>query len=203
MFNEKILIILLLTLHSALAFKSANFRNLKQKVCKGFYDTKQKYQTKCDLVECSDERFTIKCSQDICSNNKTECNQLNILIRKQAAFNSKMTDQYLEKERKKFEICRNIIYKFDTNDFCVNGLNCEKKIVSPTALGYNYVRRKIVCKCPNEKRFKCGKYCTKDSISCDYFTSNIKLFDTNINKCNNNYDGNYNILSLFRSYFSN
>ena len=196
MFSKKILIICLLNLHLALALKSANFCNLKQKVCKGYYDTKQKYQTKCDLVECSDERFTFKCSKDICSNNKTECNQFNILIRKQ-------TDQYLE-ERKKFEICKNNIYKFDTNDFCVNGLNCEKKIVSPTALGYNYVRRKIVCKCPNEKGFKCGKYCAKDSISCDYFISNIKLFNTNINKCNNNnYGDNNNIFSFFRSYFSN
>jgi len=202
MFSKIILIILLLTLHSALALKSVNFCNLKHRVCKGFYDSKQKYQTKCDLVECSDERFTIKCNKDICSNNKTECNQLNILIREQAAFNSKLTGQYLE-ERKKFEICKNNIYKFDQNDFCVNGLNCEKKIVSPTALGYNYVRRKIVCKCPNEKRFKCGKYCTKDSISCDYFTSNIKLFDTNIKKCNNNYYDNNSIFSFFRSYFSN
>jgi hypothetical protein len=73
MLNRKILIILLLKLHLALALNSANFCTIKQKVCKGYYDTKQNYHTKCGLVECSDERFSFKCSNDICTNNKTEC----------------------------------------------------------------------------------------------------------------------------------
>ena len=96
MFNKKILIILLIKLHLALALKSANFCNLKQKVCKGYYDTKQKYQTKCDLIECSDERFSFKCSNDICTKNKTECikyKKLNIkfhtnLLRKSIKYSS-------------------------------------------------------------------------------------------------------------------
>ena len=83
------------------------------------------------------------------------------------------------------QVCNYKIYKFDQNDFCVNGQNCVEKFVSPTALGYNYVKRKIVCKCPNEKEFKCGKYCTKDSIACDLFKLNKTLF-VNINKCGNN-----------------
>jgi hypothetical protein len=208
MFNKKILIILLIKLHLALALKSANFCILKQKVCKGYYDTKQNYQTKCDLVECSDERF--KCSKDICSNNKTECNKyrkLNsnmfILIGKQAALNPKKTDQYFEERKslqifnKNLQVCKNKIYKFEKNDFCVNGVNCVEKIISSIGLGYNYVNKRIYCKCPNEKSFKCAKYCTKDSSACDYskLNNNNKTFISNINSCNN---GN---VSFLRSFF--
>ena len=211
MFNKKILIICLLKLHLALALKSANFCTLKQKVCKGYYDTKQKYQTKCDLIECSDETFSLKCSKDICSNNKTECNRykklnsnMYILIGKQAALNPKMTDQYLEERKslqifnKNIQVCNYKIYKFDQNDFCVNGVNCVEKIISSFGLGYNYVNKKIDCKCPNEKSFKCAKFCTKDSIACDYSKSNNnnKTFIANVKNCDN---GNNSFLKYFFS----
>ena len=69
-----------------------------------------------------------------------------------------------------------------------------EKLVSPTGLGYNYVNRKIDCKCPNELNFKCTKYyCTKDSIACDYYKKNKALF-AKINNCNN---GNASFLKSF------
>ena len=212
MLNKQILIILLLSLHLTLSLKSANFCKLEQKVCKGYYDTKQKYQTKCNSVECS-ERFKIKCSLNICSNNKTECNEykqmnsyVHILHKKHSEL--KMTDKYL-REKSSFETfnkhikkCENKIYNFDQKDFCLNGKNCVEKLVSPTGLGYNYVNRKIDCKCPNELNFKCTKYyCTKDSIACDYYRENVKnkaLF-AKINNCNN---GNVsNLRSFFKIFF--
>jgi hypothetical protein len=168
------------------------------------------YQTKCDLIECSDERFSFKCSKDICSNNKTECykyrklnSNLYILIGKHAALNPKMTDQYLEERKspqifnKNIQVCKNKIYNLDKNDFCVNGVNCVEKIISSIGLGYNYVNKKIDCKCPNEKNFKCGKYCTKDSIACDYSKSNNnnKTFIANVKSCDND---NF---SFLKSYF--
>jgi hypothetical protein len=204
MLNKKILIIILLTLHSAIALRSANFCHLKQKVCKGYYDKKQKYQTKCDLVECSDsdDKLTIKCGLDhICSSNKTECNkykQLNSYFT-----NSKFIKKY-SKIKMNFDAfnnnlrgCQKKIYKFDKNDFCLLGIICVKKQVSPTGLGYNYVKKKTDCKCPNVKGFKCGKYCTKDSNACDYLklNKNNKTFIENIKTCD---DGN---VSFLRSFF--
>jgi hypothetical protein len=191
MFNKKILIILLIKLHLALALRSANFCILKQKVCKGSYDTKQNYQTKCDLVECSDEIFSFECSNDICSNNKTECNkykQLNSYFS-----NSKFREKYFQKKmnfdtfNKNLKECDKKTYKLNTNDFCLLGLVCVKKQVAPTSLGYNYVNKRIYCKCPNEKSFKCAKYCTNDSIACDHLKSNFSnnTFIANINSCNN------------------
>ena len=207
MFNKKILIICLLKLHLALALKSANFCTLKQKVCKGYYDTKQKYQTKCDLIECSDETFSLKCSKDICSNNKTECHkykQLNSYFT-----NSKFSKKYFQTKmnfdtfNKNIKECNKKIYKLNTNDFCLLGLVCVKKQVSPTSLGYNYVNKKIDCKCPNEKSFKCAKFCTKDSTACNYSKSNNnnnnnKTFIANVKSCDN---GNVSFLKYF--FYSN
>ena len=49
------------------------------------------------------------------------------MIGKQAALNPKMTDLYFKGKatlyafNKDFQTCENKIYKFDSNDFCING----------------------------------------------------------------------------------
>ena len=98
---------------------------------------------------------------------------VHILHKKNSDLKEKSSFETFNKHIKK---CENKIYNFDhENDFCLNGQNCVEKLVSPTGLGYNYVNRKIDCKCPNEQSFKCNKYyCTKDSIACDYYRENIK-----------------------------
>jgi len=61
--------------------------------------------------------------------------------------------------RKKFKLfkeqigeCKNKIYEFESNDFCLNGQNCKKK-------GYfsNWFQmsKNFDCKCPAKKSFKC------------------------------------------------
>jgi hypothetical protein len=182
---------------------------VKQKTCRGIYDeTHQKYQTKCEFIKCFG-KFHFNCglnSNNICSKNLTECNEYNkiilnknvkILIGLEPSLNIKINNNEKDKIKnfnKHIQNCKNTIYKLNTNDFCLNGLNCMERFVSPTALGYNYVKRKIDCKCPNEKGFKCGKYCTKDSNACDFLKSNKTSF-VNIDKCGNNN------VSIFRSFF--
>lgn len=190
MFNKKILVILFLIFNLTLSLKSINFCKLEQKVCKGYYDTKQKYQTKCGLNDCP-KKFSIKCSINICSNNKTECkvfkqlnSYVNYVLEKEDKINPKI------EERNKFikhtEVCENKIYKYDSNDFCFAGMSCIKRFVSLSGLGYNYANKKIDCKCPIEYSFKCGRYCTIDSNACDYYKSNEnKILFSKINKCSN------------------
>ena len=59
------------------------------------------------------------------------------------------------------------------------------------------MRKEIDCKCPSEKSFKCGKYCTKDSIACDKYKSyeNNNHDSFNIKDC-----GNQNVIT-HRSFF--
>ena len=201
MFNKKIQIIILLTVNLVLSLKSTSFCRIEINVCQGYYDFKQIYQTKCNLIECSD-RFKIKCfNSNICSNDIKECNdykQLNsnvyIFISKLIGIKSKKRDQ-LEKFNRHIRLCKNNIYKFNTNDFCVNGLNCMDKLVSLTSRGNKQANKIVDCKCPNELSFKFSKYCTKDSIVCDFsFKSNTNTLFNNIKNC-----GNGNVTN-FRSY---
>ncbi len=72
-------------------------------------------------------------------------------------------------------------------DFCLNGQNCVEIRKELTGFGFNYrkikINKKIDCKCPESKSFKCDKYCTTNSIACE----NKKQI-TNITEC-----GNHNI----------
>ena len=45
----------------------------------------------------------------------------------------------------------------------------------------------IDCECPSKQSFKCGKYCTKDSLACDFYTlnSNMKYYFRKIAHCGN------------------
>jgi len=73
MLNKKILAILCLTLHLTVSLKSLSFCHLKQQECKGFYDEKHNYQTKCELIKCNGA-FKYECgSTNICSNSITKC----------------------------------------------------------------------------------------------------------------------------------
>ena len=69
------------------------------------------------------------------------------------------------------------------------------KLVSLTSRGNKQANKIVDCKCPNELSFKCSKYCTKDSIVCDFsFKSNTNKLFNNIKNC-----GNGNVTS-FRCY---
>ena len=194
MVNRKILFILFISIQLVFSLKSDYLCRLEQIVCKGFYDSKQQYKTKCKLVDCSSS-FSTKCGINTCSRNRTECQEykkfnsyVHTWIGKQAALNPKMTDMYL-KERatlhafnKDIKACKKRMYKLESNDFCLNGFVCAEKL--SLSFGYTLIKKKIDCKCPNKNSYKCGIYCTKDSIACDYikkikqnqhFISSIKM----------------------------
>lgn len=195
-------------IHLTFSLKSSNFCMIKQQTCRGIYDeTHQKYQTKCEFIKCFG-KFNFNCglNNNICSKNLTECNEYNkillnnnikILIGLEPSLNIKINNEKdkIKNFNKHIQSCKNTIYKLNTNDFCLNGLNCFEKIITPTGFGYKYMNKKIDCKCPANNSFKCDKYCSTDSIACDFFKSNKTLFK-NINKCGNNN------VSILRSYFS-
>ena len=95
---------------------------------------------------------------------------------------------------KEIKYCANKIYNFQANDFCVNGKNCiiEKKKVIGSIFGLinflsrNHIAEKTECHCPNEKSFKCGKYCTIDSNACNNYRLIVtKKYFQNIKQCDN------------------
>ena len=76
MFNNKILIILLLKLHLTISLKSTHLCMIKQQACKGFYDENKNYEIKCEPIKCHGA-FNFTCGLNICSNKKSECDEIN------------------------------------------------------------------------------------------------------------------------------
>jgi hypothetical protein len=190
MFNQKSVIILFFTFNLTTSLKTTDFCILNQQECKGFYDRKENYHTKCDLIKCHGNEFRHQCEFSICSRNK--CDEYkqsttfkNILFLRQpitpilvSSISNEKNKIKLFKENIKY--CKNKLYKFDSNDFCLNGRNCKTVHL---AYGYNRKTKKVDCKCPSKQSFKCDKYCTTDSNACDYFKKNKNL--ENINDCGN------------------
>jgi len=189
-----ILFVLLKSLNLTIGLKSTNLCIIKQQkqLCKGYYDKNQIYKTKCDLIKCFG-LFSYECKSNICANNLTECieyNKMNshLYISEKK---SKLAMLALKEKSSKLKLinrqmldCKNVNYKFNSNDFCLSGKNCRQIYC------YKYHRMivGIDCKCPIKQSFKCGNFCTTDSISCDYFNNNLiknKEHFSKIKQCGN------------------
>ncbi len=202
MLNINVLIILLIKLHLAICFEANDFCVLKQQECKGFIDDQQKYQIKCNLIKCHGI-YSNDCHEShICSNNTTNCkkyNKIKLYFKKRVL--QQNINRYLAAKNnfisfnKNIKNCKNKVYEFDQNDYCVNRRKCQ------IALGHRYkMTKEIECRCPTENQsFKCGKICASDSNACDYYQAinknNNEQFE-NIKDCNI-----YNI-TYFRPYFN-
>jgi hypothetical protein len=176
MYKNKILILILLTLHLAISLKTNNFCMIKQQVCNGFYDENQNYEIKCDSIKCHGS-FNYTCGFNICSNKKSGCNEINKLnsdlkfmlktkyIDLLANPNNLIEIKKIKSIYKEIKNCSiKDYYKLRANDFCIRAKNCK------TILGYGNLKlaKRIECKCPLKQAFRCDKYCTIDSIACDH-----------------------------------
>jgi len=205
MFNKSNLIILFLTVNLAISLKSTDFCIIKQQECKGFYDYHQNYQIKCELIKCHG-KTSYDCGLHLCSRNKSECNEYKymkfyekIYKYEGKTFNLDLTEKLtklindLQLFEKRVSICPNKAYEFNSNDFCLNGLNCIEKRKDRRFLeigniyGSSITVRKIDCKCPANQSFKCGKNCVAHSFACSYFKSmNGKVLNkSTIRNCGN------------------
>jgi hypothetical protein len=201
MLQKSTVIVFMLALHLIYGLKSTDYCIQKQKECKGYYDNQQNYHTKCKPVKCNG-KFSIQCGDksNICTNQKIKCtkydNALSFffnIINEIKTSDPLFAAKYLT-EKNKIQIfnkhikdCQNKIYKFKSNDFCLNGKNCVEIRKELIGFGFNYrkipITKTIDCKCPASKSFKCDKYCTTDSIACE---NQNQFF--NITEC-----GNHNI----------
>jgi hypothetical protein len=212
MFKKKILIFLCLLFHLTFGLKSADFCILKQKECKGFYDRKQNYKIKCNPTKCNG-KLSYDCESNICSKNESECDEyknvdaywklINMIKTKDIRIAPKISEAInkIESFKKEIKDCQLKPYNFKENDFCSNGQNCFEIKKELKGFGFNYrsfiTKLKIDCRCPKRQSFRCGNYCSIDSIACDYFKS-INEF----NFVNFKYCVNYNITSYTYMNFS-
>jgi hypothetical protein len=175
-------LIFLLTLHLVATLKPNDFCIRKQQECKGFYDRKHNYHNKCELMKCIGT-FKNDCGFNICSKYKNNCvHYFNIYTN--LALSIPSIDAFFAlkdfEKQKKFHLfnkqipdCNKYqIYKFESKDFCSNEDNCFMINNYFKRFSHNLqITNKIVCNCPSKQSFKCGKYCTTNSIACDFFRS--------------------------------
>lgn len=162
------LLLSLIQLYKINCFEPKNdfcFKNEKIN-CTGMYDNLHlKYTEACEKVTCQ-APLTYNC-KDYCTLNMLDCMTLTF---SQSYYNFKVP------AKKCFTL------KHKSSDFCLNGKNC----LLITANKRVNISNTIDCLCPENKSFKCGEHCTKDSLICN---SIIKLKITSaINKpksCNN------------------
>ncbi len=211
MFRKNILIILCATLQLANSLKSTDFCILKQQQCKGYYDKQQNYQTKCNPIRCHGT-FSFECGFNICSDKLIECNKYNQYYSYMKIFQIQASNEMLSvrhlKDLNNFNLfnkyipdCKHKISEFQQklDDFCLNGENCVEIRKALKGFYYYEMSKQIDCKCPAKQSFKCDKYCTTDSIVCDYFKLKEESNSKNvidIKDC-----GNHNS-TYFKSYAS-
>ena len=207
-------IILFVSLHLTISLKSNDFCIPIQKVCRGYYDINQTYQIKCNLIDCYGS-YSIKCSNlNICSNIKSNCNEyinklsnyekiINLIIFKIPKYAKILKERYNKNKNKNKNLknCQFKPYNFKKNDFCLNGLNCFEIKKELKGFGFNYrsfiTKLKIDCRCPKRQSFRCGNYCSIDSIACDHYKSMNEFNFVNFKYC-----VNYNITSYTYMNFS-
>ncbi len=215
--KKNIILILFFIVHLTLSLKSIDFCIAKQEACKGFYDEKHEYKIKCEPIKCHTE-FSYDCGSSVCSRNIITCNGYKNALSKFMKIvnlihykNPKLAAKYLKEKNKTQIITKHIKYcqnnfKFTPNDFCLNGKNCVEMRKDLIGFGFNYrsliTAKKVDCKCPASKSFKCDKYCATDSIACDYYKilENQKHF-INISECGNR-DTMFKI-SFYNKFFKN
>lgn len=217
MLNKNILVTLLVILFKfdlAISLNTFDFCIAIQEECKGYYDEKQIYQIKCELVKCN-SKFNFKCESNVCSKNSASCNiykktlsKFTKIVKLIQHTNPLFAQEYLRDKNntkvfnKVINDCQKKIYEFESNDFCLNGRNCFEIRKYLIGFGFNYrsltKTKEIDCECPTKQSFKCGKYCATDSNACDYFKSiknNRKQF-ASIKDC-----GNHNITYKYNNIF--
>jgi hypothetical protein len=180
-----IIMLFLLIIDLTIGLKSTDFCVLKQQEYKGFYDEKLNYQIKNESINCHGS-FSYNCGANICSINEIQCTKYNkyknVTLGKYKSYKKLNKEKKFNSFNKHIRDCTHKTYKFESNDFCLNGKNCKEVQHNRYRIYYE-----IDCKCPAEKSFKCGKYCTTGSDACNYYnnTNNSSEYFDNINGCGN------------------
>ena len=171
---------------------SQNFCKINERKCVGSYNFLNIYQVNCKNVECIGE-YKYACGKDKCAKTQEDCD-LYLLLLEMYKF-SKFFHSYNKifniEEKKAFKIFNNKLQEcplnkntFKEDDFCLNESNCVEKTRSFRSVRAIYSSKKVECKCTDKLSYHCGKYCTLDSIACDFLKEqNTTLSSTgSINK---------------------
>ena len=175
---KTVVIIFICYIHGLRSDNDFCYKNEK-KICTGKYDQSNlKYTEICEKIKCQSP-LSNDC-KDFCTRQMTNCKFFNWHLR---IFEFKPV-------KNSFQKCLNLTVK--NSDFCLNGKKCLRHLIAEP----RNLTRKIDCKCPNDKSFICGKYCTTNNIICKAIQTSKKK-----SKSCGNSNSSYFLKQIAKSYF--
>lgn len=175
MFEKFLLLVFLglsLELKCILSIKSTDICFASEKYCKGVYDLKNQYQTRCEVF--CQGKYSYSCGTDRCAVSKAVCDEHQNILQTLSIF-FKSVKYRAEKEKylifnQTVKKCPNMAYTWQPSDICVNGVSCYQRKEIPMRNDNIYSLKKIVCPCKGEFNYRCGKdYCAVHSKACEGF----------------------------------
>ena len=139
-------------------------------------------------------KYPYRCGPIHCTTNKNSCLMLYMWFQSIGRYtNKKEHQQRLDNYLKFFNTIKPCPrYKFETNDLCLNGLNCFYIHKIPYRLAnskFNLIERKE-CSCIGIYNYKCNKnYCSNNKLACDVVnnTNNDSKINSEIKNCDNDH----------------
>lgn len=199
-------LILLVSIQFVAGLKLSKICYIRDHVCKGTFNSANKYVVKCEKAECN-ESNPHTCGPDYCSSDAETCKsyQRMRIVVKNLMKSSKTYEKQISKYTsfiKSIQNCSSTSYKLQMEDVCINGQNCYVK--KPLKLRYSglHLYNKIDCPCSNINGFQCGdKYCAVNQYVCNEFHVNMgqnSSLIAAIKKCGND----NTIIEVKKSFFA-
>lgn len=190
LFLSVCLLIVFYLAHTSESIKYEDYCKMTQVKCNGYYDYKNKYNKKCDRLNCGN-KYKYECSTGVCATSRQSCDKLihtyHLVksIKSSHGYHKEMNK--LTKFTNSFRTCPPIKYDLSSNDFCVNGLNCYQVETYTYRNIRNNIEKLMVCPCIAEHTYHCGDFfCTVNSHACDSLKeTNLKAFNNSMKKCGN------------------
>lgn len=188
----------------AATLKSNHICSLSENTCRGSFNLANKYIVKCDKSECN-KKYEFKCSSEYCTVNSEHCtnfHNLKVLL-KTIMKSSRTYEKYIAKYMsfiKGIQNCSESADELQSNDICMNGMNCFVK--KPLKLRYSglHLYNRIECPCSELNSYQCGMYCTVHKNVCLELNTNatkLASMSSLIKKCGND----NTILEAKKSFF--
>lgn len=176
--------------NSSGSIKHEDYCKMEQMKCIGYYDFKNKYNTKCERLKCGDN-YKYECSSGVCAVSRQSCDRLihtlHLVksIKSSHAYHKEMSK--LTKFTNGFRTCPVIKYDLKSKDVCMNGLDCYQMETFTYRNIRNNLKKLIICPCSGEHAYHCGDFfCAVNSQACDNLNNaSLKSFNNSIRKCGN------------------
>jgi hypothetical protein len=138
--------------------------------------------------KCHHSNFEHNCI-NYCTNNKTNCNSLKEYSQSTQKFKNTLNDHLKIIRYRSFlnsiDSCENKIYKWDSNDLCLNKKKCIVRKRIPLRASDSYIEKITICNCKSGFTKCTQNFCAKTQEACEHFQKHIAYHSKHLSKLKN------------------